>query len=276
MKEENATKASMNPWFIISARSKARFAWDVVIIIFAIQNAITLPMEIAFEEELSDIPALKYLDYVTTAVFTLDIIAGFITSYIEVSTGEQIFAMRPIAINYICAGPFLIDIFSTFPLDAIAKPFAPKDANGILTTQGNTVVRTLKILGFLKMQRLRRIAKIIGQMNMTQESKALLKVIKMVVFLIIYIHLLACVLWTTVNVENHQWIPAVDFIYAETKLYREEMTKQYLSMAYHAIMVFGLNEVAPVLDLEIVVVIIMMIISAMCNAWIFGEMAMLV
>ena len=41
-------------------------------------------------------------------------------------------------------------------------------------------------------------------------------------------------------------------------------------------MVFGLNEVAPVLDLEIVVVIIMMIISAMANAWIFGEMAMLV
>ena len=54
------------------------------------------------------------------------------------------------------------------------------------------------------------------------------------------------------------------------------MTKQYLSMCYHAIMVFGLNEVAPVLDLEIVVVIIMMIISAMANAWIFGEMAMLV
>ena len=54
------------------------------------------------------------------------------------------------------------------------------------------------------------------------------------------------------------------------------MTKQYLSMCYHAIMVFGLNEVAPVLDLEIVVVIIMMTISAMMNAWIFGEMAMLV
>ena len=85
---ENATKWEMNPWFIISARSQARFVWDVLIILFAIQNAITLPMEIAFEEELDQVTALKYLDYVTTAVFTMDIIAGFITSYIEVSTGE--------------------------------------------------------------------------------------------------------------------------------------------------------------------------------------------
>ncbi len=41
-------------------------------------------------------------------------------------------------------------------------------------------------------------------------------------------------------------------------------------------MIFGLNEVAPRLMEEIVVVIIMMIISAMANAYIFGEMAVLV
>jgi hypothetical protein len=41
-------------------------------------------------------------------------------------------------------------------------------------------------------------------------------------------------------------------------------------------MVFGLNEVAPRAVTEIVVIIIMMIISAMVNAFIFGEMAVLV
>ena len=54
------------------------------------------------------------------------------------------------------------------------------------------------------------------------------------------------------------------------------MAKQYLSMLYHAIMVFGLNEVAPVERVEIIIVIILMIISAMVNAYIFGEMAVLV
>ena len=41
-------------------------------------------------------------------------------------------------------------------------------------------------------------------------------------------------------------------------------------------MVFGLNEVGPVKEREIIVVICMMITSAMINAYIFGEMAVLV
>ena len=47
-------------------------------------------------------------------------------------------------------------------------------------------------------------------------------------------------------------------------------------MLYHAIMVFGLNEVAPVEQIEIIVIIILMSLSALLNAYLFGEMAMLV
>ena len=102
-----------------------------------------------------------------------------------------------------------------------------------------------KVLGFLKIQRLLKIPKLITQFNFTQETKALLKVTQMVFFLIMYIHLIACILWLTFK-QNETWVPAVDFIYAKTKLFQEDWTKQYLSMLYHAIMVFGLNEVAPV------------------------------
>ena len=35
--------------FILSSRSNKRFVWDVIIIIFAIQNGITLPLQIAFD-----------------------------------------------------------------------------------------------------------------------------------------------------------------------------------------------------------------------------------
>jgi len=93
--------------------------------------------------------------------------------------------------------------------------------------------------------------------------------------LILYIHILACLLWVCF-VQNMTWVPAVDFIYAKTALFEEELLKRYLSMCYHAIMVFGLNEVAPRAVIEILVVILMMIISAMMNAFIFGEMAVLV
>ena len=101
----------------------------------------------------------------------------------------------------------------------------------------------------------------------------------MVFFLILYIHVLACLLWTTFTFSDEKtWIPAVDFIYVETKIFDDDTTfgKKYLSMCYHAIMVFGLNEVAPREEIEIIVVFIMMIFSAIANAYIFGEMAMLV
>jgi len=97
----------------------------------------------------------------------------------------------------------------------------------------------------------------------------------MVFFLILYIHILACLLWLCFSIDR-TWIPAVDFIYAKTALFEEELLKRYLSMCYHAIMVFGLNEVAPRAVVEILVVTLMMIISAMVNAYIFGEMAVLV
>ena len=84
-------------------------------------------MDIAFHEEMQSIPGIEILDNITTALFTIDIIFGFMTSYINVSSGEEIYSLRMIAINYICAGPFFIDIFSTFPLDKIAKALeAPK------------------------------------------------------------------------------------------------------------------------------------------------------
>lgn len=38
--------------YIFSSRRNPRFYWDVLIIIFAIQNAYTLPLQIAFSQEL--------------------------------------------------------------------------------------------------------------------------------------------------------------------------------------------------------------------------------
>lgn len=49
-----------------------------------------------------------------------------------------------------------------------------------------------------------------------------------------------------------------------------------MSMLYHAMMLFGVNEVGPVQTIEIVTAIALMTLSAIANAYIFGEMAMLV
>lgn len=181
--------------YILSSRKNPRFYWDVLIIIFAIQNAITLPLEIAFAEKLNGGTVLAVLEWLTMFVFFMDILVGFNTSYINVASGDEIYGHKMIAYNYVFKGTFMIDILSTFPLDKIF---------------GNIVSETaliiLKILGMLKMQRIRRISKIIGQLNQTQETKAFFKVAQMVALLILYIHVLACILWFTFNTDK-KWIP---------------------------------------------------------------------
>ena len=80
-------------------------------------------------------------------------------------------------------------------------------------------------MGILKIIRVFRIGKVIADLNYTQETKAVLKVGKMVFYLILYIHVLACFLWLTfssANGEDASWIPQVDYIYASTKLFAED------------------------------------------------------
>jgi len=144
---------------IVSARSNVRFVWDFIVIIFAVVNGVTLPLEIAFGDQFSNEPWYRVLDWITISVFILDVIAGFFTSYVNISSGDEIFGMRMIAINYITEGTFLIDIASTFPIDQLAVAFGAE--------QDGSVAQSLKIFGLLKIQRLRRISKIIGNMNQT-------------------------------------------------------------------------------------------------------------
>jgi hypothetical protein len=73
-------------------------------------------------------------------LFTIDIVVGFLTTYINVSSGDDITDVKMIAMNYILRGTFFLDVISTFPLDYFFESFG----NASLTTG-------LQLLGLLKM-----------------------------------------------------------------------------------------------------------------------------
>lgn len=257
--------------YIISARSNNKFWWDVIIILFACINAFTLPLEIAFEETINAVKGKRVLTGLTIGIFLIDVGVGFFTSYINVSSGDEIFSLQKIATNYIVKGTFTSDLISSIQLDFFYDRLTSDE------TRNDVVLTLFKLIGMIKILRVNRLKKIIANLNQTQETKAALKVCNMVFILIIYIHVIACLLWKVFSISE-TWIPAVDFIYVKTRIFEETTPpeKQYFSMCYHAIMVFGLNEVAPRTEIETTVVILMMIASAIANAYIFGEMAVLV
>ena len=66
-------------------------------------------------------------------------------------------------------------------------------------------------------------------------------------------------------------------MYGNTMLHQEgQFLKQYFSMLYHAIMIFGLNEVGPTNKRQLMLVIFLMVVASILNAIIFGEIAVLV
>jgi hypothetical protein len=85
----------------------------LIIIVFAVINAITLPLEMAFEEEINKLSFIGGLTWATTAIFLVDIVVGFLTSFINVSSGDEIFSIKMIAMNYLIQGTFLSDFIST-------------------------------------------------------------------------------------------------------------------------------------------------------------------
>jgi hypothetical protein len=110
-------------------------------------------------------------------MFFIDILIVFRTTYVDSYTGEEILYSKRIVWNYLF-GRFWIDLLATIPFDVI----------GILIFGGSTAV--LQLFGILKLIRIVRLSKIIAYLNVKEDFKLILKLIKLVFFLMMYLHLL--------------------------------------------------------------------------------------
>jgi hypothetical protein len=85
--------------------------------------------------------------------------------------------MKVIAIRY-TKGRFLIDLLATIPFDLISLIFTPDDNNGLL----------FQSLGLLKLFRILRLSRLITLMNLKDDVKMSLKLVRLLFFLILYLH----------------------------------------------------------------------------------------
>lgn len=72
------------------------------------------------------------------------------------------------------------------------------------------------------------------------------------------------------------WVPTMDYIFYSTTLYNEGIWVQYWSSMYHSVMLFGVNEMASRSMLVLISSSFIMLFSAMVNANIIGQVAVLI
>lgn len=112
------------------------------------------------------------------------------------TTGDEITSPKLIARRYIF-GEFYIDLLSTIPFTWI-----PINSLGYYIF--GSFCKLLKVL------RIRKMYASISQANLTVESKALTKIAFYSFLIIVYTHIVACVMWFTFKTD-YQWVAPTDF-----------------------------------------------------------------
>lgn len=135
--------------------------------LLAIWNAIWTPLTIAFDHaaQLGTGQPFSSIDRFVDAFFWMDIVVGFISSYIDPVSGDEIFSPKKIAMHYIINGSFFVDFMSTFPFTEIGEAASVTNSNYYLFAD---------VMSLLKALRLKKILKKIRDMPITIEDKALM------------------------------------------------------------------------------------------------------
>ena len=113
--------------YIISQDSRWYQYWDMIVMSLAIYNCLWTPLTISFDwaaELANNSPVLNIVEWIIMTFYAVDIVILFLSSYINVQTGDEVFKPTKIASRYM-RGEFMIDFLATFPF----KLFYTEDAN---------------------------------------------------------------------------------------------------------------------------------------------------
>lgn len=163
--------------------------WDIVVMGFSLFNCFTVPIGVCFDPPQMGNFIFVVSNYIIDLFFFLDIIIAF-RCVVYDDKGEEILSDRVMAIDYL-QSTFIIDLLATVPFDLFLTDL------------------DVEILGVLKLGRILRLSKIIRYLRTTNDVKASLRIFKMVLFLVVYLHCYTC-LWWWLALSNKQWMPPLD------------------------------------------------------------------
>ena len=248
---------------MFSEQEDWKFNWDTTVLVVAIWNSLAIPIQVAFEPSWAENPYYVVFDQGCNLMFMIDILIQLNTSFYSVD-GDEIRNRKLIAKRYL-KGLFFIDLVSSLPIENMPK-----------------YGKNLKVVAILKVVRIMRLNKLIGKLSVDEETKAYIKIVKLVFMLFLGMHLLGC-LWYKIVMVAQEWVPTPDFIWTTTnymwRIYDNSETdnvERYAVSLYTAILALGGNEMGPRTDIEIVVITLTLLMLAILNAIIFGEMTVLV
>lgn len=244
---------------MFSYRSKPHQLWDFFIIGLALFNCIYMPVELAFKTRNENMDGINlFIDI----LFIIDVVVSFRTTFLNEKEGEEICSTKVIAFNYL-RGRFIIDFPSAIPVDLILQD----------ESQG------LELISLIKFVRVLRLYRMINYMNQSDGVKVSLKLIQVLLLLLVWVHLVACVWFYVITIEDQEddsvrWVPPKEYALGTyISVYEMPQAEQYVNSLYVSVQMLTGNDVYPRGLLQMILVSIVIIIDALINANIFSLMA---
>lgn len=247
--------------YIISCKSRRKDNWDSFIIILALVNAFMLPLDMAFQPSFTQSNFYKFGDFLIDLCFLVDMILMCITS-VRDQAGREVFDSFLITVRYVKTLRFVCDLGALL-------------GTGVITNY----VPEFVFLGYLKLTRVLRLTYLLQRSNLTMQVKITLNLMKLLLYLLLFFHILCCLLWMVVDINSSgmdpesgkslQWFPPLFWMnYGDSDFFDagKSPIQRYLLCFYHAVLIIGSNELGPVNVEEIVFMTCSILLANFINA----------
>jgi hypothetical protein len=135
----------------------------------------------------------------------------------------------------------------------------------------------------LKVIRITSLSEIIKKLSVKDEVKATIKMFQLIFYLVLYIHMKACIFFYITRIFGKKWLPPIFWDYPVDvgadgeKFYSpENYLNQYIVSVYYSVLMLKPNEIGPRTDIDTLVCALWLIIDLIVSAQIYGSVAVLV
>jgi hypothetical protein len=129
----------------------------------------------------------------------------------------------------------------------------------------------LDLFQIIKINRVLKFTRVISFINATENVKLTLRLFKLILYLMIYIHWQACA-WFYYTKQDRMWYPVPDLIMDIRTFYDHGITFTYCLSVYHSVSILDGAEMVPANAHQAIVVSILVIVSEFIHAHIIGTM----
>jgi len=120
-----------------------------------------------------------------------------------------------------------------------------------------------------------RFTRVISFMSAVESVKLSLKLLKLIFYLIVYLHIQACA-WFFYTKQDRTWYPLIDIIENSDYFYDHGFTFTYCFSLYHSVQLLDGADMIPATSSQAIIVALLVICSEFIRAHILGTMSIVI